>query len=172
MVECRKNVYTSLQYRRNIIIEAFASLRFNNLAVCLWCFWTFLHYRGLCSSWRCLHLSCIWTCLHNRGVYCSWRCLPQGLSCIWTCLHYRGLCCSWRCLHYSGLSCIWTCLHYRGLCCFWRCLPQGLSWFWKCLHYGGMCLIHRDQYILTVEYVGFASIIIFLLSNVFALFQK
>ena len=34
----------------NIIIEDFASLRFDNLVICLWC----LYYRGLCCSWRCL----------------------------------------------------------------------------------------------------------------------
>jgi hypothetical protein len=38
----------------NIIFEAFASLRFASLRfdsvdICLWCFWTCLHYRGLCS---------------------------------------------------------------------------------------------------------------------------
>jgi hypothetical protein len=161
--------------KENIIIKAFASLRFDNLVICLWYFWTCLHYRGMCSSWRCLHhkgLSCIWTCLHYRGVYCSWRCLPQGLSCIWTCLQYRGLCCFWRCLHYRGLSCIWTCLHYRVVYCSWRCLPQGLSCIWTCLHYRGMCLIHRDQYILTVERVRFALKIICLLSTVFASLQK
>jgi hypothetical protein len=67
--------------------------------------------------------------------------------------HYRGVYCSWWCLP-QGLSCIWTCLHYRGMCCFWRCLQ------------------YRDQYILTVESVRFASKIISLLSNVIASLQK
>jgi len=40
------------------------SLRFDNLVICLWCFWTCLHYRGLCCSWRCLH---------HRAWAASWR---------------------------------------------------------------------------------------------------
>jgi len=104
---------------------------------------------------------------------------PQGPKLIWTCLHYRGMCCSWRCLptpqgpelllnvsallRYvlllevstpQGPKLIWTCLHYRVLCCSWR------------------SLIHRDQCLLTVECVRFASKIIFLLSIVFASLRK
>ena len=69
----------------------------------LCCFWTCLHYKGLCCT-------CTWTCLHHRGR-----------SCTLTCLHCRGLPFFWRCLHYRGLSCIWTCLRYRSLCCTWTC---------------------------------------------------
>ena len=57
-------------------------------------------------------------------------------------------------LHHRGLSCFWTYMHYRVLCCSWR------------------CLIHRDQCLLTVECVRFASKIIFLLSLVFASLRK
>ena len=127
----------------NIIIEDFASLRFDNLVICLWC----LYYRGLGCSWRCLH--------------------HKGLSCIWTCLHYRGLCCSWRCLHHRGLSCIWTCLHNRGLCCSWRCLcHRGRAASER------VCSCTTDTCQLTVESVHFASKIICLMSDMFASLRK
>ncbi len=170
----------------NIIIEGFASLRFaslrfDNHVICLWCFWTCLYYRGLCCSWRCLHyrgLSCIWTCLHYREVYCSWRCLPQGPSCIWTCLHYKGVYCSLRCLP-QGLSCIWMCLHYRGLWCCWRCLPQrpeqnlDVSALQGLVHTScRTCSLCFENNLLNVGSVHFASKILFLLSNVFALLRK
>ncbi len=71
-------MFASIRYRRKHHYRSFHSLRFASITfdICLWCFWTCLHYRGMCCSWRCLHyrgLSCIWTCLHYRGVYCSWR---------------------------------------------------------------------------------------------------
>ena len=139
-------------------------------------------------SWRCLPqgLSCIWTSLHYRGLCCSWRCLHyRGLSCIWTCLHYRGVYCSLRCLP-QGLSCIWTCLHYRGTCCSWRCLPQrpelhlDVSALQKyvsnpqgAVHiYCRTCSLRFENNLLTVGRVHFASQIIFLLSNMFALLRK
>ncbi len=128
----------------NIIIEDFASLRFDNLVICLWC----LYYRGLCCSWRCLHyrgLSSIWTSLHCRGVYCSWRCLPQnraraacGRVCTAEeCTAPGGVC--HRAWAASGRVCTtkectapggvchraWAA---SGMCCFWRTLPKTFVW--------------------------------------------
>ncbi len=54
---------------QTITIEAFASLRFDTLAL------SALHYSIQGS------LCCFWTCLHYRGLCCSWRSLqstPQG----------------------------------------------------------------------------------------------
>ncbi len=61
----------------------------------LCCTRTYLHWRGLCCSWKCLH--------HSKGAWAfSWSYLHlRGLCCTQTCLHWRGLCCSWRCLHHS-----------------------------------------------------------------------
>ncbi len=159
--------------KENIIIEAFASLRFDILVICLWCFWTCLHYRGLCCSWRCLHhrgLSCILACLHYRGMYSTapgsvyitgaWA--ASGRVCTTeACAAPGGVC-------HRGLSWIWTCLHYRGMCCSWRCLHTGAELHLDVSNPQGP--VHHC--ILIVESVCFASKIICLLSDVFALLQK
>jgi hypothetical protein len=76
-------VFALHDIEENIIIKAFALLRFDTLAI------TVPHYsisRGVFAvSER----------VYKRGLCCSWRCLRhRGLSCIWICLHYRGMCCS------------------------------------------------------------------------------
>jgi hypothetical protein len=88
--------------KKNIIIKAFPSLRFDSFAI------TDPHYSISRGAFA------VSEHVYHRGLCCSWRCLHhRGLSCIWTCLQYRGLCCSWMCLelHHRGWRCTWTCLH-------------------------------------------------------------
>jgi hypothetical protein len=120
---------------------------------------TCLHYRGMCCSWRCLptpqgpelHLN---VSALQRLVLLLEVSTPQGPELH---LNVSALQRPVLLLEVStpqGPKLIWTCLHYRVLCCSWR------------------SLIHRDQCLLTVEGVRFASKIIFLLSIVFASLRK
>ncbi len=85
-------------------------------------------------------------CVAPGGVYTHW-----GLCCIWTFLHYRVMCCSWRCLHTLGpelqldASALQSYVLHLEVSAHW-----GLSCIWT-------CLIHKDQCILTVKRVCFAS---------------
>ena len=133
-----------------------------------YCIWTCLHYRGICCIWRCLHyrgLSCIWTCLHYRGVYCSWRCLPQAWAAS------GRVCTTEECAAPGGVYTTGPWAASERVCTTEVCdapggvCHRGLNRIWTCLH-------HRDQCVLTVERVRFASKIICLLSKVFASLQK
>jgi hypothetical protein len=148
----------------NIIIEDFASLRFDNLVICfdvytieacakpegVYTTGAWAPSGRVCTAEECTAPGGI--CHRARdasGRVCTaevctaaWGVCHKGPSCIWTCLHYRGVYYSWRCLP-QGLSCIWTCLHYRGVYYSWRCLPQGLSCIWTCLHYRGLWCFWR-----------------------------
>jgi hypothetical protein len=90
--------------------------------------WTYLHYRGLCCTWKnqscvpklvCTTEVCTRTFLHTGHE------LHVDLS---TLYHYRGPCASWTCLQQSSQNSTRTCLQYRGLCSIWMCLHhRGLN---------------------------------------------
>jgi hypothetical protein len=128
------------------------SCTMDNRSVCLCCSCTYLHYRGLYFSWRCLHYTIAngpELLLDNRtfaapgfifttedcafgSVYTAEVCgAPGGVyftnfiaQGLELLLEYRSMCCSWSYLHYSTE----VCATFGGICTAEPCASPAVVW--------------------------------------------